>query len=77
MLVAQLCDYFQEDNQIWIVPLNAMTTYTDNLLDYIVKKLGYASNDPYTVLYQFSRWAYEQERYFVFVIDNLGNRIGQ
>lgn len=76
MFVAQLCDYFQEDNQIWIVPLNAMTTYTDNLLDYIVKKLGYASNDPYTVLYQFSRWAHEQERYFVFVIDNLGNRIG-
>lgn len=76
MLMAQLCNSFESDRQIWVVPLNAMTTYTNDLLDYIVKKLGYASKDPYTVLYQFSQWAYEQDKYFVFAIDNLGNRIG-
>lgn len=76
MLMAQFCNEFDENEQIWIVPLNAMTTYSNDLLDYIVKKLGYASKDPYTVLYQFSRWACEQDKSFVFVIDNLGNRIG-
>lgn len=76
MLMAELCNLFETDRQIWMIPLNAMTTYTNDLLDYIVKKLGYASKDPYTVLYQFSRWAHEQDKYFIFIIDNLGNRIG-
>lgn len=76
ILIAELCTLFESDRQICIIPLNAMTTYTNDLLDYIVKKLGYASKDPYTVLYQFSQWAYEQDKYFVFAIDNIGNRIG-
>lgn len=75
-LMAQLCDQFSNNEQIWTVPLNAMTTYSNNLLDYIVKKLGYASKDPNTVLYQFAQWAYEQNKTFIFIIDNLGNRIG-
>ena len=75
-LMAQLCEQFNNNEQIWTVPLNAMTTYSNNLLDYIVKKLGYASKDPYTVLYQFSQWACEQNKIFIFIIDNLGNRIG-
>lgn len=75
-LMAQLCEQFNSNEQIWTVPLNAMTTYSNNLLDYIVKKLGYASKDPYTVLYQFSQWACEQNKIFIFIIDNLGNRIG-
>ena len=76
ILISEYCKIYEQNNQIWVVPLNAMTTYSNNLLDYIVKKLGYASKDAYTVLYQFSRWAYEQDKYFVFVIDNLGNCIG-
>lgn len=76
ILISEYCKTYQQNDQIWVVPLNAMTTYSNNLLDYIVKKLGYASKDAYTVLYQFSRWAYEQDKYFVFVIDNLGNCIG-
>lgn len=76
ILISEYCKTYEQNSQIWIVPLNAMTTYSNNLLDYIVKKLGYASKDAYTVLYQFSRWAYEQDKYFVFVIDNLGNCIG-
>ena len=76
MLIAELCDKFEYNEDIWMVPLNAMTTYSNDLLDYIIKKLGYASKDPVTVLYQFSSWAYEQKKNFVFVIDNLGNRVG-
>lgn len=76
ILMSEYCKTYNLNDQIWVIPLNAMTTYSNNLLDYIVKKLGYASKDAYTVLYQFSRWAYEQNKYFVFVIDNLGNRIG-
>ena len=77
LLMAQLCDQFNSNEQIWTVPLNAMTTYSNNLLDYIVKKLGYASKDPYTVLYQFSQWACEQNKTFILIIDNLGNRVGK
>lgn len=76
MLITEYCKIYEQNEQVWIVPLNAMTTYSNNLLDYIVKKLGYASKDAYTVLYQFSRWAYEQNKYFIFVIDDLGNSIG-
>lgn len=76
ILISEYCKAYQKNGQIWVVPLNVMTTYSNNLLDYTVKKLGYASKDAYTVLYQFSRWAYEQDKYFVFVIDNLGNCIG-
>lgn len=76
ILITELCETFNKNDQVWIVPLNAMTTYTNDLLDYIVKKLGYISKDPSTVLYQFSRWAYEQDKYFIFTIDNLGNHIG-
>lgn len=75
-LIAELCHSLESNSQIWIIPLTANTTYTTDLLDYIVKKLGYASKDPYTVLYQFSQWAYEQDKYFVFAIDDIGNRIG-
>lgn len=76
ILMSEYCKAYESNDQIWVIPLNAMTTYSNNLLDYIVKKLGYASKDAYTVLYQFSRWAYEQNKHFIFVIDNLGNRIG-
>lgn len=76
MLIAELCEKFENNEEVCIVPLNAMITYSDNLLDYIAKKLGYASKSPYTVLYQFSKWAYEQDKYFIFAIDNLGNNIG-
>ena len=76
ILMSDYCKIYEQNNQVWAIPLNAMTTYSNNLLDYIVKKLGYASKDAYTVLYQFSRWANEQNKYFIFIIDNLGNQIG-
>ena len=75
-LILELLKKFEKNEDIWIIPLNAMTTYSNNLLDYIVKKLGYVSKDPYTVLYQFSGWACEQNKTFLFVVDNLGNHIG-
>lgn len=76
MLITELCNNYNSNDQVWIVPFNSMTTYTNDLLDYITKKLGYISKEPSTVLYQFSRWAYEQDKYFIFVIDNLGNHVG-
>lgn len=76
LLLAKFCESYQDDGQVFPIPLNSMITYSSNLLDYIVKKLGYVAKDPFTVLYQFSSWASEQQKDFVFIIDNLGNKIG-
>lgn len=76
LLLAKFCESYQDDDQVFPIPLNSMVTYSSNLLDYIVKKLGYVAKDPFTVLYQFSSWANEQQKNFVFIIDNLGNDIG-
>lgn len=75
-LILELCNKFEKNEDIWIIPINAMTTYSNDLLDYIVKKLGYVSKDSYTVLYQFASWAFEQNKTFIFVVDNLGNHVG-
>ena len=58
VLITAFCNAYNKNEQVWIIPLNALITYTDDLMDYIVKKLGYISKYPSTVLYQFSRWAY-------------------
>lgn len=76
LLLVKFCESYKNDNQVFPIPLNSMVTYSNNLLDYIVKKLGYIAKDPFTVLYQFSSWANEQQKDFIFVIDNLGNKIG-
>lgn len=76
LLLVKFCESYQNDNQVFPIPLNSMVTYSNNLLDYIVKKLGYVAKDPFTVLYQFSSWANEQQKDFIFIIDNLGNKIG-
>ncbi len=76
ILMEQFCDKYKSNDEIYPIPLNMMTTYSVNLLDYIVKKLGYISKDAFTVLFQFSRWAKEQHKTFVFVIDNIGNDVG-
>lgn len=76
VLLHEFCQTYTQNDQIWIIPFNAMTTYSDNMLDYIVKKLGYASKDAYTVMYQLSRWAYEQDKHLLFLIDNIGNDVG-
>lgn len=76
MLILELCEKYRKNEQVWIIPLNAMITFSNDILDYITKKIGYISQDSYTVLYQFARWASEQEKQFIFVIDNLGNHIG-
>ena len=76
LLLAKFCESYQNDGQVFPIPLNSMVTYSNNLLDYIVKKLGYVAKDPFTVLYQFSSWANEQHKDFIFIIDNLGNKIG-
>ena len=76
LLLAKFCESYQSDGQVFPVPLNSMVTYSNNLLDYIVKKLGYVAKDPFTVLYQFSSWASEQQKDFIFIIDNLGNKVG-
>ena len=75
-LLLKFCESYQNDSQVFPIPLNSMVTYSKNLLDYIVKKLGYVAKDPFTVLYQFSSWANEQNKDFIFIIDNLGNKIG-
>lgn len=76
LLLVKFCESYQNDSQVFPIPLNSMVTYSNNLLDYIVKKLGYVAKDPFTVLYQFSSWANEQQKDFIFIIDNLGNKIG-
>lgn len=76
LLLVSFCESYQNDGQVFPIPLNSMVTYSNNLLDYIVKKLGYVAKDPFTVLYQFSSWANEQHKDFIFIIDNLGNKIG-
>lgn len=76
MLVAEYSKLYEQNEEVWVIPLNTLTTYSDNLLDYIIKKLGYASKDAYTVLYQLARWTWEQNKYFIFIIDNIGNNIG-
>lgn len=76
LLLEKFCESYQNDSQVFPIPLNSMVTYSNNLLDYMVKKLGYIAKDPFTVLYQFSSWANEQHKDFIFIIDNLGNKIG-
>lgn len=71
IFVSQLCNEFKLNHDIWTLPIDVSKIPGDAILDQIINSLGYKSKDPFNVLCQFSRWASEQKKTFVYIIDNI------
>lgn len=71
IFVSQLCTDYKSNKDIWPIPIDVSKTSCDTILNQIINNLGYSSKDPFNVLCQFTRWASEQKKIFVYIIDNI------
>lgn len=71
-LIGQLCN--RVENNMHIVPIRLNQIIHANNIDiwgYITKLLGYVTNNPLAVLYQFADWIQSTNRRVVFVFDDV------
>lgn len=62
-----------EYDNIYVMPITAPGSLIPDASAYLVENLGYVTANPMIVLYQMAEWLRENQRYVVFVFDNVGN----
>lgn len=67
-LMVQLMNYY---NELSFIPIHINDSYCKNILEHMANALGYKTDVPFALLYNFSKWAQKTINSFIFIIDEI------